>query len=120
MRYTIFITMLLLLLAIGITSAGYIGDFCNGVEMGSTFSGRAVSMTTVAGDRYVGSSILRPVTTSYSADIAGIGTATSFMRGTMQGVSKSVSFSQQTTASGTIMKYFAEYHWSSGASCLNG
>lgn len=114
MKYTVIGALLLILLAVNTAMAGYTDDFCNLIETGSSFSGTSVSMTTIAGDRYIGSSILRPVTTSYSADIAGIGTATSFMRGTMQGASKSISFSQQTTASGTIMKYFAEYHWSSG------
>ncbi|MDI6898804.1 MAG: hypothetical protein QMC82_03120 [Methanolinea sp.] len=116
MKYIVTGALLLLLLAVSTVSAAYAGNFCNVFEAGSSFSGKSVSMTTIAGDRFVGSGVLKPVTTSYSADIAGIGTATSFMRGTMQGASKSVSFSQQTTASGTIMKYFIEYHWSSGRS----
>ena len=116
MKYAVIGALLLLLLAVSTVSAVSMGNFCNAVEMSSSFSGKDVSMTTIAGDRFVGSGVLKPVTTSYSADISGIGTATSFMRGTMQGASKSVSFSQQTTASGTIMKYFIEYHWSSGRS----
>ncbi len=116
MKYIVTGALLLLLLAVSTVSAAYAGDFCNVFEAGSSFSGIALSQTTTAGDSHVGSGILKPVTTSYSANIAGIGTATSFMRGTMTGGSKSISFSQKTTASGTIMQYFAEYHWSSGRS----
>jgi len=117
MRIIVPVSFALLLLLMGTATAGSIPAFCNIMEMGSSFSGKALSMTTITGDQYVGSSLFRPQTTTYSADIAGIGTATSFMRGTMNGASSSISFSQQTTASGTIMKYFAEYHWSSGGSC---
>jgi len=114
MKFTLPMIGLFLLLAVGMTAAVDVNDFCNVMETGITFSGTAVSMTTMTGNSHVGASILKPVTTTYSADVAGIGTVSSFMRGTSKGATTSYSFSQQTSASGTIMKYFAEYHWSSG------
>jgi len=83
------------------------------MEMGSTFSGTAVSMTTMTGNSNVGINTQKPITMLYNADIAGIGTVNSFIRGNSKGPTTSYSFSQQTSASGIIMKYFAEYHWSS-------
>jgi len=116
MKYKVVITGIFLLLAVGMAAAVDANDFCNVMEMGSTFSGTAVSMTTMTGNSHVGASILKPLATTYSSDVAGIGTVSSFMRGTSRGATTSYSFSQQTSASGTIMKYFAEYHWSSGGS----
>jgi len=116
MKYAVIGALLLLLLAVSTVSAVSMGNFCNAVEMSSSFSGKDVSMTTIAGDRFVGSSVLEPVTKTYSADITGTGRATSYMRGTTRGESSSISFFQKTSASGRILKFSIKYQWNSGTS----
>ncbi|MCQ8894296.1 MAG: hypothetical protein NQU46_06655 [Methanolinea sp.] len=77
-------------------------------------------MTTVATDRFVGSSVLKPVTTGYTVDLSGIGTASAFMRSRfMSGASPaynslSGSYFEQTTASGTILKFSKSFSYISG------
>lgn len=103
-------------------AAGDFPAFCNIIEVGSTFSGTAVSMTTVADERHVAKSADVPVVVDYSVGLAGQGSATAYYRAHFQEgrgddfANKSLDLvaSEKTTASGTIESFSKVINYQSG------
>ena len=96
--------------------------FCNIIEVGSTFSGTAVSMTTVADERHVAKSADVPVVVDYSVGLAGQGSASAYYRAHFQeargndSANKSLDIvaSEKTTASGVITSFTKAINYQSG------
>lgn len=58
---------------------GFIPAYCNIVEMGSSFTGSQVSLSTVARERHVSASADVPVSMDYSIGLSGVGTASAWI-----------------------------------------
>ena len=95
--------------------------FCNIIEVGSTFSGTAVSMTTVADERHVSKSADVPVVVDYSIGLTGQGSASAYYRAHFQearddSLAKALDIvaSEKTTASGVIASFTKAINYQSG------
>jgi hypothetical protein len=103
-------------------AAGDYPAFCNIIEVGSSFSGTAVQMTTGADERRVAKSSNYPVVVDYTVGLAGQGTASAYYRAHIQEArgqdtgNKSVDVvaSEKTTASGTIDTFSKVINYQSG------
>jgi hypothetical protein len=105
----------------GSSSSDSIPAYCNIIEMGSSFSGTAVSMTTVASERHVAATADVPVAMDYSISLAGQGTASAYYRMHLQSArgeslnkSMDIMASEKTTASGTIQSFEKTMSYGSG------
>lgn len=105
----------------GASAGDTIPAYCNIVEMGSSFSGTAVSMTTVASERHVAATASVPVAMDYSISLAGQGAASAYYRMHLQGArgdslnkSMDIMASEKTTASGTIQSFEKAMSYGSG------
>ncbi|MCQ8894300.1 MAG: hypothetical protein NQU46_06675 [Methanolinea sp.] len=106
------------------TTDGVFPAYCNIVEMGSTFSGVAVSMTTVASERHVANSADVPVAMDYSVGLSGQGAASAWIRAHLQEgrspideeITKGMDlvYSEKTTASGVIASFSKAMSYQSG------
>jgi hypothetical protein len=100
---------------------GSIPAYCNIIEMGSSFSGTAVSMTTIASERHIAYTADIPVAMDYSISLAGQGTASAYYRMHLQGAreessnkSMDITGYDKTTASGTIQTFEKTMNYGSG------
>jgi len=100
---------------------GSIPAYCNIIEMGSSFSGTAVSMTTIASERHIAYTADIPVAMDYSISLAGQGTASAYYRMHLQGAreessnkSMDITGYDKTTASGTIQTFDKTMNYGSG------
>lgn len=121
-----------------------IPPYCNIIEMGSTFSGSQVSMVTSASERTIAKAADIPVAVDYSVGLSGTGSASAYIRAHIQegrykdtvtniaGVftpvvgflaieqypefdqSVDLSYSEKTTASGTIEAFSKSMSYQSG------
>ncbi len=111
------------------SGSSVIPPYCNIVEMGSSFSGTAVSLTSVASERHIAAGADVPVAMDYSISLAGQGTASAYYRMHLQGglgtdlidndniaAQKSLDIvaSEKTTASGAIQSFEKTMSYGSG------
>ncbi|MCQ8894301.1 MAG: hypothetical protein NQU46_06680 [Methanolinea sp.] len=95
--------------------------YCNIIEMGSTFSGVAVSMTNVASERHVANSADVPVVMDYSVGLSGQGAASAWIRAHLQegrgteDKGMDLVYSEKVTASGVIASFSKAMSYQSGA-----
>jgi len=101
---------------------GSIPAYCNIIEMGSSFTGTAVSMTTIANERHIAKTSDVPVAMDYSISLAGKGAASAYYRMHIQSargdsLNKSMDIvgNEKTTASGIIQKFEKTMNYGSGA-----
>ena len=104
-----------------IAATGTIPRFCNIIEVGSSFTGSGVSMTTIASERHVAKSSDVPVSVDYNIDLNGQGTASAYYkahfqeaRGTNTDKALDIVATEKTTASGYIPIFTKDIKYQSG------
>ena len=103
------------------TTYANVPQYCNVVEMGSSFDGYAVSMLTDAEERHVMATADPGVAMNYGVALEGVGTAAAWInahimegRDATTGKAIDLTYSELTTASGTIIDFEKVMNYESG------
>ncbi|MDD1716402.1 MAG: hypothetical protein LUQ01_05330 [Methanolinea sp.] len=103
------------------TTYANVPQYCNVVEMGSSFDGYAVSMLTDTEERHVMATADPGVAMDYGVALEGVGTAAAWInahimegRDATTGKAIDLTYSEMTTASGTIVDFEKTMFYESG------
>ncbi|MCQ8894295.1 MAG: hypothetical protein NQU46_06650 [Methanolinea sp.] len=102
------------------SGTGTIPAYCNIIEMGSSFSGTSVSLTTTAMERHISLSADVPAGMEYTVDLSGRGAASAWIRAHLQegrgetDKGMDLVYSEKTAASGVIASFSKAMSYQSG------